>query len=91
MPGLCPICGSLATAFSRRYQLPTESGGRRTAPPALQIIQENQDVLGSVTDPLTGVRHDIVSDVDGLVVGGALPQVGLSGHGLFHIGGLASQ
>jgi predicted deacylase len=49
------------------------------------------DVLGTVTDPLTDRRYEIVSNVDGLVVGGALPQVVLSGYGLFHIGELEPQ
>jgi predicted deacylase len=44
------------------------------------------DLLATVTDPLTDEAYRIVSDVDGLVVGGALPQVVLSGYGLFHIG-----
>lgn len=49
---------------------------------------EKGAVLGSVTDPLTDARHEIVSDIDGIVVGAALPQVVLSGYGLFHIGEL---
>jgi predicted deacylase len=49
------------------------------------------EVLGTVTDPLTDQKHEIVSQVEGLVVGGTLPQVVLSGYGLVHIGELERQ
>ena len=44
------------------------------------------DLLGTVTDPLTDVTHEIRASGAGVVIGAALPQVVLSGYGVFHIG-----
>jgi uncharacterized protein len=44
------------------------------------------ELLGTVTDPLTDVAHEIRSNRSGIVIGAALPQVVLSGYGIFHIG-----
>jgi hypothetical protein len=41
-----------------------------------------------VTDPVSDEVHEIRSDREGIVIGAALPQVVLSGYGLFHIGEL---
>jgi predicted deacylase len=46
------------------------------------------DLLGTVTDPVTDIAHEIRSDRAGMVIGAALPQVVLSGYGIFHIGEL---
>jgi predicted deacylase len=46
------------------------------------------DLLGTVTDPVTDTAHEIRSDRAGMVIGAALPQVVLSGYGIFHIGEL---
>ena len=46
------------------------------------------DVLGTVTDPVTDIDHEIRSDRAGIVIGAALPAVVLSGYGIFHIGEL---
>jgi len=46
------------------------------------------DVLGTVTDPVTDIAHEIRSDRAGIIIGAALPQVVLSGYGVFHIGEL---
>jgi predicted deacylase len=46
------------------------------------------DLLGSVTDPVTDESHEIRSNRAGIVIGAALPQVVLSGFGIFHIGEL---
>lgn len=46
------------------------------------------DLLGTVTDPVTDIAHEIRSDRAGIVIGAALPQVVLSGYGIFHIGEL---
>jgi len=46
------------------------------------------DVLGTVTDPVTDIDHQIRSDRAGIVIGAALPAVVLSGYGIFHIGEL---
>jgi len=45
-------------------------------------------LLATVTDPVTDVSHEIRASNAGVVVGMALPQVVLSGYGLFHIGEL---
>jgi predicted deacylase len=44
------------------------------------------DLLGTVTDPVTDVQNEIRANRDGMVIGAALPQVVLSGYGIFHIG-----
>jgi predicted deacylase len=46
------------------------------------------DLLGTVTDPVTDVAHEIRADRAGIVIGAALPAVVLSGYGIFHIGEL---
>ena len=46
------------------------------------------DLLGTVTDPVTDIAHEIRSDRAGIVIGAALPAVVLSGYGIFHIGEL---
>ncbi len=46
------------------------------------------DLLGTVTDPITDISHEIRADRAGIVIGAALPQVVLSGYGIFHIGEL---
>lgn len=44
------------------------------------------DVLGTVTDPITNIRHTILSTHDGRVIGMALNQVMLPGYAAYHIG-----
>ncbi|MBK6736477.1 MAG: succinylglutamate desuccinylase/aspartoacylase family protein [Haliea sp.] len=44
------------------------------------------DLLGTVTDPVTDIGHEIRADRAGIVIGAALPAVVLSGYGIFHIG-----
>ena len=44
------------------------------------------DVLGYVVDPLTDERHEIVAPFEGDIIGMAVPQVVLSGYGIFHLG-----
>lgn len=46
------------------------------------------DVLGTVTDPVTDDVHEIRANRSGIVIGAALPQVVLSGYGVFHVGEL---
>jgi predicted deacylase len=43
------------------------------------------DSLGKVVDPLTDEAFDVVSPLDGEVIGMAVPQPVLSGYGLFHL------
>jgi predicted deacylase len=44
------------------------------------------EVLATIVDPVTDVVFEIQADQSGVVVGMALPQVVLSGYGLFHVG-----
>ena len=44
------------------------------------------ELLGTVTDPITNVRADILSPYDGRVIGLAVDQVVLPGFAAFHIG-----
>ncbi|GAB3091545.1 succinylglutamate desuccinylase/aspartoacylase family protein [Pseudomaricurvus hydrocarbonicus] len=44
------------------------------------------DVLGTVTDPITNVSHDVVSPHQGRILGMALNQVMLPGFAAYHIG-----
>lgn len=44
------------------------------------------DLLGSVTDPITNLRADILAPWDGRVIGMAVDQVVLPGFAAFHIG-----
>ena len=44
------------------------------------------DLLGSVTDPITNLRADILSPYNGRVIGMAVNQVVLPGFAAFHIG-----
>lgn len=47
---------------------------------------EEGDLLGTVTDPITDGSYEIRASRKGIVIGAALPQVVLSGYGVFHIG-----
>ena len=44
------------------------------------------EVLATIADPVTDAVFEIQADRPGVVVGMALPQVVLSGYGLFHVG-----
>lgn len=44
------------------------------------------DLLGTVTDPVTDSTYEIRASRKGIIIGAALPQVVLSGYGVFHIG-----
>lgn len=44
------------------------------------------DLLGTVTDPVSDRSYEIRASREGVVIGAALPQVVLSGYGVFHIG-----
>ena len=46
------------------------------------------DLLGRVVNPLTDEEFPILASGDGLIIGMALPQIVLSGYGLFHLGRL---
>ncbi len=48
-------------------------------------IVRRGDSLGRIIDPLTDEAFDVVSPLDGEVIGMAVPQPVLSGYGLFHL------
>jgi predicted deacylase len=73
---------------SKWVRVPRGKGGIYLPSVRLGDRVKKGDVLATVTDPFTDEAHEIVSEVEGLVVGGALPQVVLSGYGVFHIGQL---
>ncbi len=69
-------------------RVPAGKGGVYLATVRLGDTVSAGDLLGSVTDPFTDEVHQIRANRSGVIVGAALPQVVLSGYGLFHIGEL---
>lgn len=43
------------------------------------------DLLGTIVDPLTDERFDVISPISGEIIGMAVPQPVLSGYALFHL------
>lgn len=64
----------------------TDTGGILFGKAELGQQVAEGDLLGSVTDPITNMRADIVSPYDGRVIGKAVDQVVLPGFAAFHIG-----
>lgn len=93
--GMCEHAGRPAPpqllTSSSWVRVPRGKGGIFLPTVRLGDRVELGDILGTVTDPLTDEKYEIASPVKGLVVGGALPQVVLSGYGLFHIGELEAR
>ncbi|MCK5325528.1 MAG: hypothetical protein KAJ57_05955, partial [Woeseiaceae bacterium] len=48
------------------------------------------DMLGTIVDPFTDASFDVISQMDGEIIGMAVPQPVLSGYALFHIAWHAS-
>jgi predicted deacylase len=69
-------------------RVPKRQGGIFLTEVRLGARVKEGALLGTVTDPVTDEVHEIRSDREGIVIGAALPQVVLSGYGLFHIGEL---
>jgi uncharacterized protein len=69
-------------------RVPKGQGGIFLTEVNLGARVKKDDLLGTVTDPVTDEMHEIRSNSEGMVIGAALPQVVLSGYGLFHIGEL---
>lgn len=63
----------------------TVGGIFRTSRKSGEMVKQG-DVLGSVVDPITLDKEEIVSPTDGQIIGMAVPQVVLVGFALFHIG-----
>lgn len=69
-------------------RVPAGKGGIYLATARLGDTVRDGDLLGTVTDPFTDEVYQIRADRSGVIVGAALPQVVLSGYGVFHIGEL---
>jgi predicted deacylase len=67
-------------------RVPRASGGLFFPARQLGDAVEAGDLLGRVVDPLTDQEYRIEASRPGQVIGMALPQIVLSGYGLFHIG-----
>jgi hypothetical protein len=72
--------------YRRTRWLRAETGGIFLTDRALGDVVQRGDVLGSVTDPLTDARAEIVAPMAGRILGMALPQVVLPGFATFHLG-----
>jgi predicted deacylase len=67
-------------------RVPKGKGGIFLTEVKLGDAVEKGDVLGTVTDPVTDEAYEVRANRSGIVIGAALPQVVLSGYGVFHIG-----
>lgn len=67
-------------------RVPKGKGGIFMTDVKLGDVVEKGDLLGTVTDPVTDVAFELRAGRAGMVIGAALPQVVLSGYGVFHIG-----
>ncbi len=70
---------------SKWVRAPRGKGGFFFPTTKLGDIVKTGDILGKIVDPLTDEVFEIVSSLDGAVVGVAVPQPVLSGYGLFHL------
>jgi predicted deacylase len=69
-------------------RIPKGRGGIFLTSTGLGDQVKEGELLGTVTDPITDTTYEIRSPRDGVVIGAAIPQVVLSGYGVFHIGQL---
>lgn len=67
-------------------RVPKGKGGIFLGKIGLGAAVEKGDLLGTVTDPVTDEIHELRANRTGVVIGAALPQVVLSGYGVYHIG-----
>jgi predicted deacylase len=67
-------------------RVPKGKGGIFLTRTKLGDVVKEGDLLGTVTDPVTDVDYEVRANRSGIVIGAALPQVVLSGYGVFHIG-----
>jgi predicted deacylase len=90
---MTPGKGSAAEAQvlkdSHWIRVPRRRGGIFLPAAKLGDEVRKGELIATVTDPLTDERHEIRADRDAVIVGMALPQVVLSGYGLFHVGTLS--
>jgi hypothetical protein len=85
-----PPEGKILT-HSRWLRVPPGGGGIFLPTAKLGDAVHAGQTLATVTDPVTDRVTEIAAEADGVIVGIALPQVVLSGYGLFHVGELADQ
>jgi predicted deacylase len=67
-------------------RIPRGKGGIFLTDVKLGDKVKESDLLGTVTDPVKDTTYEIRANRAGVVIGAALPQVVLSGYGVFHIG-----
>jgi predicted deacylase len=79
----------LERAFWQR--VPVDGGGIYLPIAKLGDSVKQGQLLGTITDPVSDVVHRIQARDSGIVIGMALPQIVLSGYGLFHIGVMAGR
>jgi predicted deacylase len=89
--GLVPRSGPqppLSRVYSRTswVRVPVGRGGVFIPTAALGARVKQGQVLGTVTRPDTDEVHEIQAPGDGELIGMAVPQVVLSGYGVFHLG-----
>lgn len=76
-----------ARVFKRTMWVRARSqGGIFLTPRKPGEVVRSGEVLGTITDPITEAVERVLSPVDGVIVGMAVPQVVLPGYALFHIG-----
>lgn len=80
------VWGNPAPVHYRSRWVRSDTGGILFCKAELGQQVAKGDLLGSVTDPITNMRADIVSPYDGRVIGKAVDQVVLPGFAAFHIG-----
>lgn len=80
------VWGNPAPVHYRSRWVRADSGGILFGRVELGQQVRTGDLLGTVTDPITNVRADILSPWDGRVIGMAVDQVVMPGFAAFHIG-----
>jgi predicted deacylase len=82
---------SRSTRLTRSFwqRVPLEQGGIYLPVVGLGERVEPGQLLATIADPVSDAVHSILAREAGVVIGMALPQIVLSGYGLFHIGEVA--
>ena len=80
------IWGEPEPAYYASRWLRVESGGILFTEMDLGDTVSEGDVLGVVTDPITNNRTELVSPIDGNIIGMAINQVVIPGFAAYHIG-----
>jgi uncharacterized protein len=91
--------GMIATSETRSHstrlarsvwqRVPVDQGGIYLPIVELGEKVKTGQLLATIADPVTDVVHRIEAQESGIVIGMAMPQIVLSGYGLFHIGEVA--